>query len=390
MTWTCFTIHTTEEAEEAVAALLGSLDINNIEFVDNQPVFGLEVEGDYPELYPDLPEDDGSAQVKFYLPLAGADDAPSALRNSGLEIEEVDSRWNRDNIQTLLDEIRLRLDGLRSVMDVGSGQITTDETAEEDWENNWKQYFHSFTIGNLLIAPTWEKHPDLKEGQKLLRIDPGLAFGTGAHETTHLVIDQIQKYLKPGDEVLDLGCGSGILTIVSLLYGAGHVVDTDIDPLCQEAVRENLSNNGLGGLSFPDEDPADTGRDSDDHSVRNLNDHSADTSEENLTDVSDSNSAGGSDKCSATLYIGDLTSDEKLQKEVGSDRYDIICANILSDILIPMAPAIYMAAKPGGCLLTSGIIDGRENDVADAMIAAGFHLVEKNRLGDWWNVTLVK
>jgi ribosomal protein L11 methyltransferase len=366
MTWTCFTIHTTEEAEEAVSALLCSLDINNIEFVDNQPVFGLEVEGDYPELYPDLPEDDGSAQVKFYLPLAGADDASSALQNSGLEIEEVDSRWNRDNIQTLLDEIRLRLDGLRSVMDVGSGQITTDETAEEDWENNWKQYFHSFTIGNLLIAPTWEEHPDMKEGQKLLRIDPGLAFGTGAHETTHLVIDQIQKYLKPGDEVLDLGCGSGILTIVSLLYGAGHVVDTDIDPLCQEAVRENLSNNGLGGLYFPDEDHADTGRNSDD------------------------NSAVSSDKCRATLYIGDLTTDEKLQKEVGSDRYDIICANILSDILIPMAPAIYRTAKPGGYLLTSGIIDGRENDVADAMIAAGFHLLEKNRLGDWWNVTLVK
>lgn len=347
MTWTCFTIHTTEEAEEAVSALLGSLDINNIEFVDNRPVFGLEVEGDYPELYPDLPEDDGSAKVRFYLPLS--DESTSSLLNSGSRIEAEENRWNRDNLQTLLDEIRFRLDGLRSSMDIGSGQITMEETAEEDWENKWKQYFHSFTIGDLLIAPTWEKDPKLSEGQKLLLIDPGLAFGTGAHETTHLVIEQIQKYMKDHDEVLDLGCGSGILTIVSLLYGADHVVDTDIDPLCRNAVEENLSNNGLGGLDF---------------------------SKEGESRVS--------------LYIGDLTRDQKLKKQVGSNRYDIICANILSDILIPMADAMYEAVKAGGYALTSGIIDGRQDDVDEAMTNAGFHLVEKNRLGDWWNLTFQK
>lgn len=341
MKWICFSIHTTVEAEDYVSAILYSLDVSNIEVVDNQPVFGLEVQGDYPELYPDLPEDDGSAEVKFYLEVKDGTEN-TALLNSGTEIQEADTcPWNESNFQKLLDEIQIRMMELKKVMDIGPANITRDETDEEDWENNWKNYFHGFSIGSLRIEPTWEENPKMDGAEKLLRIDPGLAFGTGAHETTHLVITQIQKYLKEGDQVLDVGCGSGILSIVSLLYGANFVTETDIDPLCKEAVSENFLNNKL---------------------------------DESLT----------------KLYIGDLTSDKTLQDQIGHGCYDVVCANILADILIPMANQIADTMKKGAYVLTSGIINGREEDVAKALSDAGLTIVEKNRLGDWWNVTAQK
>lgn len=318
MRWNKYTINTRSDVEELICAMLGELGITSVEIDNFIPVPDADQQGGiFEELQPDLPEDDGSSRVSFYL-------------------EETE-----EDAAEILKQVEKALDDMRSYAEIGAGTITSEVSDEADWRDNWKAYFSSFSIGDIFIKPTWEDMPEDKADMTLVEIDPGVSFGTGKHESTQLVIRQLQKYLKVGDEVLDVGCGSGILSIVAAKLGAQHIVGTDIDADCIASSYENFDVN---------------------HLERSL----------------------------ADFYVGNLIDDSTLQENVGYEKYDVVVANILADIIIPMAPALAKTMKPGAIVITSGIIDFKEQEVADALKAAGLTIVESNAQGEWRNITARK
>ncbi len=195
-----------------------------------------------------------------------------------------------------------------------------------------------------MIKPTWEEVKPEDADKFMIEIDPGISFGTGKHETTQLCIKQLIKYIEGAKEaptVLDVGCGSGILSIVALKLGAKEVVGTDLDADCMISTRDNMQVNHL-------------------------------------------------DEKLGTFYVGNLIDDTELQKKVGTEKYDIVVANILADVIIPMAPVIPDRLKEGGYFITSGIIDFKENEVKEAIEAAGLKVIEINHQGEWVNITAQK
>ncbi len=314
MKWKQYTIQTTTQAEDLVSSMLADLGIEGVQIEDNIPLSAEEKERLYIDILPQLPPDEGSAKVSFFL-------------------EEGEHG-------ALLDQVREELENLRVFVDVGSAQISEGETDDKDWINNWKKYFKSFVIENILIKPTWEEMPRAVDYRCVIEIDPGTSFGTGKHETTQLCIRQLDKYLKQGCRVLDVGCGSGILSLVSLKLGAAAVVGTDIDPICMEATKDNMEINHL---------PAEKG----------------------------------------SFYHGNLIDDSKLREKVGVD-YDIVVANILADIIIPLTPVIPGRLKKGGVYITSGIIDFKEEAVKEAVLAAGLEILEVCHQGEWVSITARK
>jgi ribosomal protein L11 methyltransferase len=235
--------------------------------------------------------------------------------------------------------VREELEDLRTFTDIGDGTITESQTEDKDWINNWKQYWHTFSIGDLFIKPTWEAETEEMQGHPVLSIDPGTAFGTGSHETTRMVIRQLQKYVKSGDEVLDVGCGSGILSVVALKYGAKHALGTDLDPNAIVASNENAQQNGV-----------------------------------NPSDLE--------------VIEGNIIDDKAVQDRCGYECYDIVCANILADVLIPLSGEITRHMKHGAYFITSGIIDTKENEVAEVFNAnEELEIVEINHDGEWVNIT---
>ena len=317
MKWKKYTLETTTEAVDLVSAAFGELGIEGIEIEDNVPLTESETKGMFIDILPELPPDDGTARVSFYL--------------------DPDS-----DVEGMLSNVREALDELSAFTDLGKAEITESETEDKDWINNWKQYFHPFTVDDILIKPTWEPLPEGMEGKTLIQIDPGTAFGTGSHETTQLCIRQIEKYLKekgPGAEVLDVGTGSGILGIAALKLGAGHVFATDLDDCAIEAVAENLKSNGLTEADF--------------HTV-----------------------------------CGNLIDDPAVQDAAGYEKYDIAAANILAPVIIALQGEIAKHLKHGGIFITSGIIDTKEEDVKAAISAnPEFEILEVNHQGEWVNVT---
>ena len=339
MKWNKYTINTTTEAQEIVTAMLADYEIYSVE-IDNNVFIpdGDRQGGVFKELQPDMDADDGTSHVSFYL-------------EEGTDATE------------LLENIKADLEDMRAYTNVGAGTIDSDVSDEVDWRDKWKEFFSSFEIGNIFIKPTWEETPEDLGDKTMIEIDPGISFGTGKHESTQLVIKQLQqiigsdRYITVGDfpyapkvdstlnmdapEVLDVGCGSGILSVVALKLGASHVTGTDIEQDCIDSTYSNFDVN---------------------HLSHELGD----------------------------FYVGNLIDDVDLQKQVGEAKYDIVVANILADIIIPMAPALAKTMKDGAYIVTSGIIDFKEEEVKKALMNAGLTIVDTTAQGEWRSVTARK
>lgn len=317
MKWKKFTLQTTTEAVDYISSLFDEIGIQGIEIEDNVPLTESETKGMFIDILPELPPDDGSAKVSFYL-----DDD--------------------DNAEEILKEVRDGLEELRRYVEVGDGTIIASETEDRDWINNWKQYFKPFTVDHILIKPTWEEIPKEHEDKLLIQIDPGTAFGTGKHETTQLCIRQLEKYVKPGVKVLDLGTGSGILGITALKLGADYVFGTDLDENAITAVHENLAANDIPEEKFQ-------------------------------------------------VIQGNIIDEKPIQDAAGYECYDIAVANILADIIIMIQREVPVHIKKGGIFITSGIIDMKEQAVKDALSAnEAFEILEITRQGEWVSVTARK
>ncbi len=318
MKWKKYTIETTTAAEDYMASMLMELGIEGIEIDDNVPLTKADQADMFIDFLPELPPDEGKSNISFYIEDDGSDQTE------------------------ILKQVKITLEEMRQFVDIGSGMITSSETEDLDWINNWKKYFTSFTIGNILIKPTWEELKEEDKDKFLIEIDPGISFGTGKHETTQLCIKELVKYIgEDHPKVLDVGCGSGILSIVALKLGAREVVGTDIDADCMTSTRDNMEVNHL-------------------------------------------------DESLGTFYVGNLIDDVELQKKVGTEEYEIVVANILADVIIPMAPVIPDRLKKGGYFITSGIIDFKEDAVKEAIEAAGLEVVQINHQGEWVNITARK
>ena len=320
MKWKKFTVKTITEAEDIIISTLYDIGLEGAQIEDKVPLTPLEKEQMFVDILPDGPEDDGIAYLSFFVE---------------------DSEEHPVDTEEMTEKIKQELDGLRNFMDVGEGTIMVSETEDIDWINNWKQFFHQFYIDDLLVIPSWEEVKPEDKDKKILHIDPGTAFGTGMHETTQLCIRQLKKYITPETELLDVGTGSGILAIISLMYGIKHAVGTDLDPCAVEAVRENMKVNNIQPECFE-------------------------------------------------MMIGNIITDKSVQDSVGYEKYDIFVANILADVLVPLTPVIVNQLKPGGVYITSGIIDNKEQVVRDAVEQAGLEVIDVTYQGEWVNVTAQK
>lgn len=241
----------------------------------------------------------------------------------------------------VLEKVRAVLEEVRGYMEIGEGTITESQTEDKDWINNWKEYFHQFYVDDILIVPSWEEVKEEDKDKMILHIDPGTAFGTGMHETTQLVIRQLKKFVTKDTQMLDVGTGSGILGIVALKLGAAHVVGTDLDPCAIPAVADNKEANDIKDETFD-------------------------------------------------MLIGNIIDDKEVQDTVGYEKYDIVTANILADVLVPLTPVIVNQMKKGAYYITSGILDVKEEVVVKAVKDAGLQLVEVTHQGEWVSVTARK
>lgn len=225
MKWKKYTLTTTTEAVDLISCTFDEIGIEGIEIEDNVPLTEKETKGMFIDILPELPPDDGTAKVSFYLD-------------------------EHDDVDAMLEKVREALEELKRFTSLGACTIEESETEDKDWINNWKQYFKPFTVDDILIKPTWETIPEEHKDKLLIQIDPGTAFGTGMHETTQLCIRQLKKYVNSDTRVLDVGTGSGILGITALKLGAREVFGTDLDENAITAVGENLAANGIAAGQF--------------------------------------------------------------------------------------------------------------------------------------------
>ena len=317
MKWNKYTLKTRTEAEDLISSMMQDAGIEGIEIEDKVPLTQREKEQMFVDILPEGPADDGVAYISFYL--------------------EPDT-----DQEEMLDKVR---EGLKEIegwgVDIGEATIQASETEDKDWINNWKEFFHQFYVDDILIKPSWEEVKPEDREKLLIQIDPGTAFGTGMHETTQLCIRQLRKFLTPETELLDVGTGSGILSIISLKLGAKHAVGTDLDPCAVEAVRKNMEVNGIDPASFE-------------------------------------------------MMIGNIITEKEIQDRVGYECYDIVVANILAEVLVPLTPVILSQLKPGGVYITSGIIDDKEDLVVETVKQCGLTVLEVTHQGEWVSVTARK
>jgi ribosomal protein L11 methyltransferase len=315
MKWNKLTIDTTTAAVDMISYALEEMGIEGIEVIDHVPLSEEDRKTMYVDLLPDeIAPDDGTAKISFYV---GED----------------------EDLEKLVLAVKEELSDIARFLPIGSGEISFDTTEEEDWINNWKQFFKPFRLDdNIVIKPTWEVLKDQKEDDLVIQIDPGTAFGTGSHETTKLCISQLKKHIKPHQTLLDVGCGSGILSIIGLKLGVEKTVGTDIDPNAIRATLENCQINDVTAEEY-------------------------------------------------TALQGNLLEDEKFRKSLGSHCYDIVVANILADVIIPLSAVAGEFLKEDGLFITSGIINTKEEEVKEAMIANGFEILSIQRMNDWVSIT---
>ena len=316
MKWNKFRLKTTTEAEDIVSSMLMDLGIQGVEIEDKIPLSQSDKEQMFVDILPESQEDDGVAYLSFYL-------------------EEGEEK------ETILAQVTRELEEIRTYVDAGELTIEESQTEDVDWVNNWKQYFHQFYVDDILIIPSWEKVKPEDNDKLVIHIDPGTAFGTGMHETTQLCIRQIRKYVKEQTKILDVGCGSGILGMLALKFGAAYSVGTDLDPCAIEATYENMKENGISKNQYE-------------------------------------------------VMIGNIIDDKEVQDKVGYGCYDIVVANILADVLVPLTPVIVNQLKDGGIYVTSGIIEDKEETVKAAVEAAGLTVLEVHHQGEWVSVTARK
>ena len=318
MKWNKITIKTITEAEDIIICYMEDIGLEGAQIEDKIPLTPLEKEQMFVDIPPITEEDDGIAYLNFF----------------------VEEDENTD-INGIVENVKEELKAIAEFTDIGDGTVMLSQTEDIDWINNWKKYFHQFYIDDLLVIPSWEEIENPDHNGKILHIDPGTAFGTGAHETTQLCIKQIKKYVTPETNILDVGCGSGILGIVALMYGAKHAKGTDLDPCAIDASNENLENNGISKDDFE-------------------------------------------------IIIGNIIDDKSVQDWAGYQEYDIVVANILHNVLDILTPVIKQHLKPDGIYITSGIIDEKEEFMLDVMKRDGFEVLEVNHQGEWVSITARK
>lgn len=316
MKWKQFRLKTTTQAEDIVSSMLADLGIEGVQIEDKIPLTEQDKEQMFVDILPDIPDDDGTAYLTFYLD-------------------------EEEDVAPVLMNVRKELEDMRAFLDVGECTIEESETEDVDWVNNWKQYFHQFYIDDILVIPSWENVKPEDSDKMVIHIDPGTAFGTGMHETTQLCIRALKKYVTSETEILDVGCGSGILGMLALKFGAKHSLGTDLDPCAIDATHENMEVNGIRKDQYE-------------------------------------------------VMIGNIIDDTVVQDAVGYEKYDIVAANILADALVPLTPVIIHQMKPGAVYITSGIIEDKENVVVEAVKAAGLEVLEVNHQGEWVSVVARK
>lgn len=316
MKWKRFRLKTTTQAEDIVSSMLADLGIEGVQIEDKIPLTAADKEQMFVDILPETEADDGIAYLSFYLE------------------EDADT-------ESILKNVRQELEEMSEFMDLGECSIEESETEDVDWVNNWKQYFHQFYVDDILIIPSWEDVKPEDEDKMVIHIDPGTAFGTGMHETTQLCIRQIRKHVTSDTEILDVGCGSGILGMLALKFGAKHSVGTDLDPCAIDATYENMEVNGISKDQYE-------------------------------------------------VMIGNIIDDKAVQDKVGYECYDIVVANILADVLVALTPVIVNQLKKGGIYITSGIIDDKEETVVEAVKKAGLEVLEVTYQGEWVSVTARK
>ena len=316
MKWKQFRLKTTTQAEDIVSSMLADLGIEGVQIEDKIPLTEQDKEQMFVDILPDIPDDDGTAYLTFYLD-------------------------EEEDVAPVLMNVRKELEDMRAFLDVGECTIEESETEDVDWVNNWKLYFHQFYIDDILVIPSWEKVKPEDSDKMVIHIDPGTAFGTGMHETTQLCIRALKKYVTSETEILDVGCGSGILGMLALKFGAKHSLGTDLDPCAIDATHENMEVNGIRKDQYE-------------------------------------------------VMIGNIIDDKAVQDAVGYEKYDIVAANILADVLVPLTPVIIHQMKPGAIYITSGIIEDKENVVVEAVKAAGLEVLEVNHQGEWVSVVARK
>ena len=290
MKWYKYRLKTTTEAEDIVSSMLADLGIEGVEIEDKIPLTQKDKEQMFVDILPETEPDDGVAYLSFYL-------EPEADR------------------EKVMADVRRELEEMSSYV--------------------------QFYVDDILIIPSWEDVKPEDSDKMVIHIDPGTAFGTGMHETTQLCIRQIRKYVTDQTKILDVGCGSGILGMLALKFGAAYSVGTDLDPCAIEATYENMEVNGIPKDRYE-------------------------------------------------VMIGNIIDDKNIQDKVGYACYDIVVANILADVLVELTPVVVNQMKPGGIYITSGIIDDKEQTVVDAVTAAGLEVLSVTYQGEWVCVTARK